>query len=82
MRSLDRRMLFREIRSSLNEKGKVFVAEPAKRVTADEFIETLSIADKTGLVPDVGWTQIKGFRGVLLVRRSEKTLTDKKEMGV
>jgi SAM-dependent methyltransferase len=72
-------MLFREIRSSLNEKGKVLIAEPMKWITADEFRATLEIAAGTGLAPAAGWVQIKGFRSTLLAHRSELILTYKKE---
>jgi ubiquinone/menaquinone biosynthesis C-methylase UbiE len=75
----DSRMLFREILSSLNKKGKVLIAEPMKWVTADEFNATLEVTAETGLTPATDMPQIKGFRSVLLARRSEKILSDKKE---
>jgi ubiquinone/menaquinone biosynthesis C-methylase UbiE len=61
----DCRMLFREIRSCLRENGKVFLAEPRKRVTEEEFSVTLSAAAETGLVA-ADTPPIKGFRSVLL----------------
>ncbi len=66
----DMRMLFREIRSCLNEKGRALVAEPAIWVTANEFIETLSIAAEAGLTP-AGTPQIRGFRSALFTVQRE-----------
>jgi Methylase involved in ubiquinone/menaquinone biosynthesis len=66
----DSRMLFREIRSTLNKKGKVLVTEPRHWVSAENFSATLSVAAETGLVLS-STPKIRGFRSALLAVKSE-----------
>jgi ubiquinone/menaquinone biosynthesis C-methylase UbiE len=61
----DSRMLFREIRLCLNEKGNLLVAEPRKRVSAEDFSATLSAAAEAGFVL-ADTPRIRGFRSALL----------------
>jgi ubiquinone/menaquinone biosynthesis C-methylase UbiE len=73
----DARALFREVFSCLKQGGKMLIAEPSKRVSADEFSATLAAAAEAGLVP-AGTPRIRGFRSVLLAVKLEKAVQNKK----
>jgi ubiquinone/menaquinone biosynthesis C-methylase UbiE len=77
----NRRILFREMHTCLKENGEMLIAEPQKRVSANEFGATLSIAAEMGLTP-AGTPQIRGFRSALLVVKTLKTTLSKKGTGV
>jgi ubiquinone/menaquinone biosynthesis C-methylase UbiE len=73
----DIRALFREIRTCLKKDAKVFVAEPEKRVTTDEFNATLAVAADNGLALYSN-PQIRGFRCALLAVKREEPSHNKK----